>query len=170
MCLSEIPLDLQDTQLSPKAIAPGLPVCLFLISLTVCSYFYPSSPCARGSHAISGMCILHSLGDYSSTSLCSLYWAPSPPPPAAGTSSRQAPGVLLGLCCMKSKDIMKMSCNPIRREGWQRSPGLWQAAPSSTPAQGLPVSKQAHTPGPSTAVPEAVPAPCTVRCEASSNF
>lgn len=34
---------------------------------------------------------------------------------------------------------MKMSCNCIRREDWQRSPGLQQEAPLHPLAQGLPV-------------------------------
>lgn len=57
-------------------------------------------------------------------------------------TSRQPPGTQLGLSCFKGQVVMKMSCNCIRREDWQRSPGLQQAAPLHPLPQRLPVPKQ----------------------------
>lgn len=99
------------------------------------------------------MRILCSLGNYSPTVLSAVspgHHPRSPKQPAPFPGEPQ--GTWPDLRCLKSKVVMKMSCNCIRREDCQRCPGLWQAAPLHTLAQRLPVPKQVRSPGLTAAV------------------
>lgn len=126
-CSSEIPSDLQDTQPSPGAIDLG----------PASHMLSPPISLLRSLHAGGRrMHILHSLGNYSPTALC---MTPGHHPTAP---YKRAPGTQLGLSCFKGRAVMKMSCNCIRREDWQRSSGLWQAAPLHPLAQRLPAPQQ----------------------------
>lgn len=130
-CSSEIPSDLQDTQLSPEVIGPG----------SACEMLSP--PISKPA-----FCTLEAKGCAS----CPSRVITASAAPSGQYRFQASPGHLAWLVLLQEQSHSEKVLRLRKREDRERSSGLWQAAPSHTLTQRLQVSKQVQSPGLAAAV------------------